>query len=84
MEKLSISDLSIVLVEPSDTQRKIISGMLTKEHVKQIDTAANIAEAKKMVELSPFTNEDLNYLIRNGEDKRTFLPTAPRTASFMR
>ena len=51
MEKLSISDLNIVLVEPSDTQRKIISGMLTKENVKQIDTAANIAEARKLVEL---------------------------------
>ncbi|MCP4236760.1 MAG: two-component system response regulator, partial [Aestuariibacter sp.] len=42
MEKLSISDLNIVLVEPSDTQRKIISTFLTKENVKQIDSAANI------------------------------------------
>ena len=51
MEKLSISDLNIVLVEPSDTQRKIISGMLTNEQVKQIDSAASIAEAKNLVEL---------------------------------
>ena len=51
MDKLSISDLNIILVEPSDTQRKIISGMLTKANVKQIDSIANIAEAKKLIQL---------------------------------
>ncbi len=50
MEKLSISDLNIVLVEPSDTQRKIISTFLTKENVKQIDSAANITEAKQLID----------------------------------
>ncbi|WP_218354561.1 response regulator [Alteromonas lipotrueiana] len=46
MEKLSISDLHIVLVEPSDTQRKIITTLLLKEKVKEIDSVANLAEAR--------------------------------------
>ena len=40
MEKLSISDLHIILVEPSDTQRKIITTLLLKENVKEILKAA--------------------------------------------
>lgn len=46
MEKLSISDLNIVLVEPSDTQRKIITTLLLKENVKEIDPVSTVGEAK--------------------------------------
>lgn len=45
MEKLSISDLNLLLVEPSDTQRKIITAMLLKENVKEIDAVSTVAEA---------------------------------------
>ena len=46
MEKLSISDLHIVLVEPSDTQRKIITNLLLKENVREIDAVSSIKEAR--------------------------------------
>ena len=46
MDKLSIPDLHIVLIEPSDTQRKIITTLLLKEKVKEIDPVSTVAEAK--------------------------------------
>lgn len=46
MEKLLAPDLNIVLVEPSDTQRKIISQLLIKEKVNEIDPVSTVAEAK--------------------------------------
>ncbi|WP_026374473.1 response regulator [Aestuariibacter salexigens] len=46
MQHLSISDLHILLVEPSDTQRKIISSLLIKEKVDEIDAVSTVAEAK--------------------------------------
>ena len=49
MEKLSISDLHIILVEPSDTQRKIITTLLLKEHVKEIDPVSTLSEARSAV-----------------------------------
>lgn len=49
MDKLSIQDLHIVLVEPSDTQRKIITTLLLKEKVKEIDAVSTLAEAKAAV-----------------------------------
>ncbi len=49
MEKLSISDLHIVLVEPSDTQRKIITTLLLKEKVKEIDPVSTVAEARAAI-----------------------------------
>lgn len=49
MEKLSIWDLHIVLVEPSEMQRKLITNLLLNEEVKEIDTASTIAEAKKAI-----------------------------------
>jgi len=45
MEKLSISDLHIILVEPSDTQRKIITTLLLKEKVREIDPVSTLSEA---------------------------------------
>ena len=49
MEKLSISDLHIILVEPSDTQRKIITTLLLKEKVKEIDLVSTLSEAMSAV-----------------------------------
>ena len=49
MEKLLISDLHIILVEPSDTQRKIITTLLLKEHVKEIDPVSTLSEARSAV-----------------------------------
>ena len=49
MEKLSISDLHIILVEPSDTQRKIITTLLLKENVKEIDPVSTLSEARSAV-----------------------------------
>ncbi|GGO75030.1 response regulator [Bowmanella pacifica] len=45
MEHISRSELSILLVEPSDTQRKIISAMLAKEQIGRIETAGNVQSA---------------------------------------
>ncbi|MBC3764422.1 response regulator [Neptunicella marina] len=40
-----LSELSILLVEPSDTQQKIISGMLEKEQVGQIIAVGSVSDA---------------------------------------
>ncbi|MFQ3219821.1 MAG: two-component system chemotaxis response regulator CheY [Paraglaciecola sp.] len=45
MHKILLSDLSIVLVEPSDTQRKIIIGLLDQENVKNVFAVTNVNEA---------------------------------------
>lgn len=46
MENVTLSDLNILLVEPSDTQRKIITALLIKEQVGEIDAVSTVAEAK--------------------------------------
>lgn len=46
MQRLQISDLNILLIEPSDTQRKIITSLLIKEDVAEIDAVSDIAGAK--------------------------------------
>lgn len=46
MHNLVISDLNILLVEPSDTQRKIITTHLLQEKVHGVDTVSTVAEAK--------------------------------------
>lgn len=46
MDSISLSDMNILLVEPSDTQRKIISSLLIKEDVGEIDAVSTVAEAK--------------------------------------
>jgi two-component system chemotaxis response regulator CheY len=46
MHKLSISDLHILLVEPSDTQSKIIKAMLLAENVLTVDVVQNVAQAQ--------------------------------------
>nr|WP_136252073.1 response regulator [Ningiella ruwaisensis] len=45
MQQLSISDLHILLVEPSDTQAKIIKGLLTNADVHGVDIVKNVAQA---------------------------------------
>ncbi|MEZ9370090.1 response regulator [Shewanella sp. 10N.286.51.B2] len=49
MSHLSPSELSILLVEPSDVQRKIIISRLQQEGVHSIQTAANLAQAKEII-----------------------------------
>lgn len=46
MQHVSLSELNILLVEPSDTQRKIISALLIKENVGEIDAVSTVAEAR--------------------------------------
>lgn len=53
MHSLSPSDLSILLVEPSDTQRKIITQHLKKEGISNISTASNIEETLDLVNKHP-------------------------------
>lgn len=49
MERLSQSDLNILLVEPSAMQRKVIENELHHEQVTAIDQAASIAEALQSI-----------------------------------
>ncbi|WP_394130242.1 response regulator [Shewanella maritima] len=49
MNQLSPEELSILLIEPSETQRKIIRSLLNKEGVTQIKTAANLAQATESI-----------------------------------
>ncbi|MBR9727577.1 response regulator [Shewanella intestini] len=49
MHQLSPSELSILLLEPSDMQKKVIISRLQKEGVNQIQTATTIAEAKQNI-----------------------------------
>lgn len=46
MHKLSISDLHILLVEPSDTQSKIIKSLLLAEDVQTVDVVKTVEEAQ--------------------------------------
>ena len=49
MHKLSISDLHILLVEPSDTQSKIIKTLLLAENVQTVDVVQNVDQAKASI-----------------------------------
>lgn len=50
MQNLSISDLHILLIEPSDTQAKIIKGLLTSEDVHGVDIVKNVTQAKQEIQ----------------------------------
>ena len=50
MTRITPSDLTILLVEPWDTQRKIIVGKLEKEGIDKISTAKNLVEAIAIIE----------------------------------
>ncbi|NLQ18494.1 response regulator [Marinomonas sp. M1K-6] len=49
----AISDLSFLLVEPSDTQKKIITKALEEAGIKQIEYANNIQEAVAVISAFP-------------------------------
>lgn len=49
MEHISRSELNILLVEPSDTQGKIISAMLAKEDIGQVETVGTVAAALQAI-----------------------------------
>ncbi|MGQ8366780.1 response regulator [Glaciecola sp. 1036] len=46
MHRLAISDLHILLVEPSDTQAKIISNLLQEADVNSVDIVKSVTQAK--------------------------------------
>ncbi|GLR72054.1 response regulator [Agaribacter marinus] len=46
MHRLAITDLHILLVEPSDTQAKIISKLLRSADVNSVDIVKNVTQAK--------------------------------------
>ena len=48
--QLSISDLQILLVEPSSTQAKIISQLLSDEDVNGVDIVKTVAQAKTAID----------------------------------
>ncbi|GAB2690476.1 response regulator [Aliiglaciecola aliphaticivorans] len=50
MDHLSLSDVNILLIEPSDTQRKIISSLLIKENVGSVDSVSTLVEAKSALQ----------------------------------
>ncbi|NMH66845.1 response regulator [Shewanella salipaludis] len=49
MSHLSPSELSLLLVEPSETQKKIIMGRLQQEGIRSIQTAGKLSEAKEII-----------------------------------
>ena len=49
MSTLGVSELNILLVEPSAMQRKIMIQQLQDEQVMAIDTAANLHEALEKI-----------------------------------
>ncbi|WP_299491343.1 response regulator [uncultured Shewanella sp.] len=53
MNELLPSDLSILLIEASDLQRKIISRYLNKENIQQLQTAKNMTQALHIIERHP-------------------------------
>lgn len=50
MQNLAISDLHILLVEPSDTQAKIIKGLMNSEDVHGVDIVKNVTQAKHEIQ----------------------------------
>jgi two-component system chemotaxis response regulator CheY len=50
MTSIDPNELSILVVEPSDTQRKIITQQLKKQGVVEVSQAKNIAEALEIIE----------------------------------
>ena len=46
---ISLSDLHILLVEPSETQQKIISKLLNNNHVKDVEISSNVTSAKASI-----------------------------------
>ena len=48
--QLSITDLQILLIEPSDTQAKIISGLLSHADVDGVTIVKNVAQAKEVID----------------------------------
>ena len=50
MHTLSISDLHIILVEPSDTQSKIIKALLLREDVQAVDVVKTVNDAKEALQ----------------------------------
>ena len=50
MKQLSVTDLSILLVEPSPVQQRIISTQLYDAGIKQLESVSELEEAKQLLE----------------------------------
>lgn len=82
MSHLSPSELSILLVEPSETQRRIIIQRLQQEGIVSIQTVANLADSKEVItrhkpdlivsamHFDDGTANDLLSYLRNNSDCR--------------
>lgn len=53
MRQLSIADINIILVEPSDTQRKIIIKKLAEENILHVEAVGTVQDAVKAIEKNP-------------------------------
>ena len=95
MQSLSPSDLTILLVEPSDTQRKIIHNRLKREGVQSISEATSISEALDIISRHPpdlvasamyFKDGDAIELLKQirGKDESTDLPFMLVTSEYKR
>ncbi len=49
MHHIALSEISIVLVEPSDTQRKIITKQLAKANVDKVEAVGSVTDAVELV-----------------------------------
>lgn len=54
MSSINVNELSILVVEPSDTQRKIITSHLKKQGVIEVSQAKSISEALNIIERHPY------------------------------
>lgn len=52
MRQLSLAELNIVLVEPSETQRKIITNKLIDEQILHVAVAGTVKEAVTLIDVS--------------------------------
>jgi two-component system chemotaxis response regulator CheY len=83
MDHVSLSDLNILLIEPSDTQRKIITSLLIQENVGEIDAVSNVAEARSALKshAADLVVSAMYFADGTGLDVLTGMKENPETAS---
>ena len=83
MDHISLSDMNILLVEPSNTQRKIITSLLVSENVGHINSVASITAAKEAItaHASDVVVSSMYFEDGTGLDLLTYLKTNEQTNS---
>jgi len=83
MDHIALSDLNILLIEPSDTQRKIITSLLIQENVGEIDAVSNVAEARSALKnhAADLVVSAMYFADGTGLDVLTGMKDNPETAS---